>query len=250
MLTIESIKEIRKNTNDEEKGYYIVFLDDRKVHIRKRRAIPALLTLIRYGEGCENDLTKLTDNLETLKQMLEGKIPSDLIRDSYSDANKPFSELWNEEGFVFITNPVGEKRQGSQKYVLNPSDHDSLFIAIKPPERKAPTKEQKIELLKKHENKCNICGSVVKEKKEIDNRTFYKDRVRLVWDHRVPIEKNGSSHIDNYQPLCFACNKYKWQICSICDGGDCSTCVLAYREDSCIIKPTGENISDRMGKDY
>ena len=58
-------------------------------------------------EGCENDLTKLTTNLLELKQVLKGKMPDDLILDSYSDANKPFSELWNEEGLTFIKNPIG-----------------------------------------------------------------------------------------------------------------------------------------------
>ena len=112
-LYIKNIKIIQKNKI--EGCYEIVFNDDRIIKMHKRRTIPALLTLIKHGEGCESDLTNTTDNLKKLKIELDGRIPDDLILDSYSDANKPFSELWNEEGFVFIKNPVGEKRLGWSK---------------------------------------------------------------------------------------------------------------------------------------
>jgi hypothetical protein len=53
-----------------------------------------------------------------------------LIQDYYGDANKPFSELWNEEGFYFITNPVGQRRGRSQMYVLREEDHEKLFKIV------------------------------------------------------------------------------------------------------------------------
>ncbi|WP_444920872.1 HNH endonuclease [Microbulbifer sp. CnH-101-G] len=249
ILRIDDIKEIHKNKKENGGGYLIVFKDNRSIHIRKRRTIPALLTLIKHGEGCENDLTSKTDNLKNLKIELGDRVPSELIQDSYSDANKPFSELWNEEGFVFIQNTPGMKRQGSQKYVLAHSDHDKLFTTVKNPERKPPNSEVKSKLLSKHSSKCNLCGSLVKEQKYISKGTYYRDRVRLVWDHRIPVEKGGDSSEKNYQPLCFACNKHKWQVCSHCefDGKTCSECVLANRELTSTIKPTGEDISDRLG---
>jgi 5-methylcytosine-specific restriction endonuclease McrA len=246
VLKIKDIKEITKNPD--EKGYLITFNDGRAIKIHKRRTIPALLTLIKHGEGCENDLTSLTTNLRELKNELKGRIPENLIQDSYSDANKPFSELWNEEGFAFIRNPIGEKRQGSQKYVLDILDHDKLFTANKKAERKPPDRKNKEQILKKQNGKCNLCGSTLKESKDIEKNTFARDRVRLVWDHRIPVEKSGNSEANNYQALCFSCNKYKWQICNICsyEHTDCQNCVLSAPEKSNIVLPTKEDISDRL----
>ena len=209
-----------------------------------------MLTLIKYGEGCENDLTKLTTNLLELKQVLKGKMPDDLILDSYSDANKPFSELWNEEGFTFIKNPIGEKRQGSQKYVLDPKDHFRLFTVLKKAERKPPNAQERETILKIQDSRCNFCNSKIFPSSQVGKNTFAKDRVRLVWDHRIPIEKSGRSCLDNYQGLCFSCNKYKWMICNICElsGNECVKCTLAFPEKFSKILPTGEDISDRSTK--
>ena len=120
-MTRVYLKDIVSIQKNKDGGYDIFFTDDRKIHIHKRRTIPALLTLIKHGEGCESDLTNATDNLRLIKEELAEKIPADLIQDSYSDANKPFSELWNEEGFFFIQNPPGKKRFGSQVYILEGS---------------------------------------------------------------------------------------------------------------------------------
>lgn len=202
--------------------------------------------MIRYGEGCESDLTKTSNNLKEIKKILSGKIPDNLIQDSYSDANKPFSELWNEEGFVFIKNPPNSKRMGSQKYVLLPEDHHKLFTSTKKAKRKPPDlKTQKI-LLKTQNNKCNFCGSNLKKQSNTNSNSFARDRVRLVWDHRIPIEKGGGSEEINYQGLCFYCNKCKWQICNICTTPRCNSCALAYPEKTHIIYPTTEDISDRL----
>lgn len=247
-LSITDIKEIKKNPNG--KGYLIVFNDNREISIHKRRTIPALLTLIRHGEGCENDLTSSTNNLKEIKEVLGDKIPSNLIQDSYSDANKPFSELWNEEGFVFIQNPVGLTRQGSQAYVLLEEDHDKLFSVSKKAERKPPTAVEQVELLNSQNSKCNFCGTTVMAASKIAANTFAKDRVRLVWDHRRPVEKDGTSDKGNYQGLCFYCNKCKWQICNICtsNGDHCANCALAFPEKTSVIYPTKEDIADRMNR--
>ncbi len=247
-LRIKDIKVIQKNKSDG--CYEIVFYDNRIIKMHKRRTIPALLTLIKYGEGCESDLTNATDNLEKIKNELHGRIPGNLILDSYSDANKPFSELWNEEGFVFIKNPIGEKRLGSQKYVLDFQDHEKLFNATKKAKRKQPNKVTQIEIMKIQKGLCNFCGSKIKPAKDIHHNVFAKDRVRLVWDHRVPVEKGGSSETENYQGLCFYCNKCKWQICNICDlsADACLSCALGYIEKSSIISPTKEDIKDRINR--
>ncbi|OHB41395.1 MAG: hypothetical protein A2Y11_03485 [Planctomycetes bacterium GWC2_39_26] len=249
-MKLSDIKEIKKNPMG--KGYLIIFNDGRSVLMHKRRTIPALLTLIRHGEGCENDLTNTTTNLKEIKKELEGKIPSNLIQDSYSDANKPFSELWNEEGFTFIENPVGEKRQGSQKYILEEKDHEKLFIAHKKAERKLPPQNATGEILVKQKGKCNLCGALLRQRKDIKSKTYAKDRVRLVWDHRVPVEKGGNSGGNNFQALCFYCNKCKWQICNFCKDGpeNCLNCVLAHPESTVIIYPTKEDIADRLNREF
>lgn len=245
-VTLADITIIKKNPVG--KGYVIVFNNNKQIFIHKRRTIPALLTLIKHGEGCENDLTSSTSNLADIKSELKGRIPDDLIQASYSDANKPFSELWNEEGFVFIYNPVGQKRQGSQKYVLDLADHDKLFTISKKAERKPPSSKEQEALLKSQNSKCNFCGSVVMAESKMRKDVFAKDRVRLVWDHRVPVEKGGDSDQGNYQGLCFYCNKCKWQICNICTSshGECAGCALAFPEKTTIIHPTSEDIVDRL----
>jgi hypothetical protein len=249
MLTLNDIKSIAKSTKT--KGYNIEFFDGRIINLHKRRCIPALLTLIKYGEGCESDLTRSTENIQELKATLGDKIDSKIIQDSYGDANKPYSELWTEEGFNFITNPPNQTRNGSKKYVLDSNDHDKLFEENKKAERKPPNAEVKVQVIKKQNGKCNFCGTNVKSTKDIDAKTYAKDRVRLVWDHRTPVEKGGTSDNDNYQALCFMCNKHKWQICVLCaDSSKCATCALAFPEKNKTIMPTNEDISDRLPVHY
>ncbi len=220
--------------------------------MHKRRTIPALLTLLKYGEGCENDLTRTSTNLRELIEALKDKMPEGLIQESYSDANKPFSELWNEEGFTFIENPAGATRNGSQKYVLNPSDIDKLFTATKKAERKLPERSNARKIFQSQQGHCNLCGSKVHPLSAIEQSKYAKDRVKMRWDHRVPVEKGGDSVDSNYQLLCFYCNKCKWQICNICNHGSsgCPQCVLAFPERTDVIYPTGERISDRVNRHW
>ena len=58
-LYIKNIKKIGRNKK--KGGYDIVFEKDKIIRIHKRRTIPALLTLIKHGEGCESDLTNATE---------------------------------------------------------------------------------------------------------------------------------------------------------------------------------------------
>ena len=248
-MNISDIKQIIKNPTS--KGYIIELLDGKKISMHKKRTIPALLTLIKYGEACEADLTSSSLNLEEIKQELKGKIPPNLIQDSYSDANKPFSELWNEEGFTFISNQTKGKLRGSKKYVLKKSDHTKLFGVLKKAERTQPKAETKQKILVKQKGSCNLCGSLLDPKNQTTT-PYSKDRIRPCWDHRIPVEKGGNSRQDNYQLLCFYCNKSKWQICNTCEFAPkgCMTCALAYPEKINIIKPTQEDISDRLNRHW
>ncbi|QIZ07623.1 HNH endonuclease [Priestia megaterium] len=246
MLKIEDIVEIRKAIG--RPGYEIVFSKDKVIWLTKRRTIISLLLLIKYGISSEADLARGSNRLLEVKGILKGKYNETWINDHYADANKPFSELWNEEGFTWI-HPAQEKLNGNQQYVLKPEDHDKLFILIKKAFRTSLSIKEQDEVMKKQNGKCNLCGSSLLPKSKIQKNTYAKDRVRGVFDHRIPVEKGGDSTIDNYQALCFYCNKSKWQICNICHLDDCDTnCVLATPENNNIISPTKEDISDRLNR--
>jgi len=244
MLTITEIHSIYKNKS-KNSGYCIQFKNDEIIYLTKRRTIIALLVLIHNGEGSEADLAKGNKSIAEIKSLLINKIPDEYILDFYGDANKPFSELWNEEGFPFIDNLKGGRLGKSQKYTLKPSDHFRLFNVTKKANRKAPVRKEKEYLRKKQKDRCNICGSKTMPKSKLTKSTFAKDRRREVFDHRLPVEHGGDSNLNNYQVLCFYCNKSKWQICNICDIKGCHiNCALRNPENNNTIYPTGENISD------
>ncbi len=244
ILEIKDIVRIYKN-NDELKGYYIEFDKNRKIHITKRRTIIALLVLIHKSEGTESDLAQGNTTINEIKSILGSKLEEEIIADFYGDANKPYSELWNEEGFTFIDNLKGGRNRMSQKYTLKKSDHFKLFDVAKKAYRKAPTTQQKEEIRQKQNGKCNFCGSNIVIKSALKPNTYSKDRRREVFDHRHPVEKGGDSLINNFQALCFYCNKSKWQICTICQIPNCDAkCALRNPENSKVISPTQENISD------
>jgi len=244
MIRLEDIQKIGKHAS--EPGYSIEFSDGRSVHITKRRTIIALLILLKEGEATESDIAQGNTKINEIREILGPKLPSSYVQDYYGDANKPFSELWNEEGFSFIDNLKGERRGRSQKYVLNPADHEKLFGKIRKAYRKAPAASVVAEMSVKYGRTCNLCGSTLVDRKGLKKADFSKDRRREVFDHRVPVEKGGDSGESNYQALCFYCNKSKWQVCNICEEEQCDGCALAYPETSKVVKPTGEDIEDRM----
>lgn len=123
MLKIEDIIEIRQATVY-NRGYEIVFPDNKIIWLTKRRTIAGLLLLIKYETCSEEDLVGTNTRLKDIKKELEGKINPAWIQDRYGDANKPFSELWTEEGFSSVH---AEGLQANRKYVLYKKDHDTLF---------------------------------------------------------------------------------------------------------------------------
>ena len=223
--------------------------DGKKIHITKRRAIIALLVLIKNGDGSESDIAQGNTTINEIRLILGDKLPASYAQDYYRDANKPYSELWNEEGFTFIDNLKGGRIGASQKYTLKKKYHFKLFSISKKACRKAPNAEQKSKIRENQNNKCNFCGATIITKNQLLKTTYAKDRRREVFDHRIPVEKGGDSTLENYQGLCFYCNKSKWQICNICEIPDCDkNCALCYPEKSQIISPTQENISDLLVK--
>ena len=69
--------------NKTAKGFVIRFKTGQEIYLHKRRTIPALLTLIKHGEGCESDLSNGATNLKDLKKELGNKLTEGLIQDGY-----------------------------------------------------------------------------------------------------------------------------------------------------------------------
>ena len=242
MLKIEEIVEIRKAAD--KNGYEIVFPDNKIIWLIKRRTIIGLLLLIKYEYCSEADLVGANDRLKTIKEILKGKIEPSWIQDRYGDANKPFSELWTEEGFSCI---YAEGMQGNRQYVLKKEDHAQLFKENAKPSRKQLNSQEQDEILVDQNGLCNICGSTLSKK--ITPHTFAKDRVRLEFDHRIPIDRGGDSVLENYQALCHYCNKCKRQMCFVCKLENCSQeCALVNPETQDIVQATMENVIDRITK--
>ena len=131
--------------------------------------------------------------------------------------------------------------------MLHSEDHEKFFQDnIQKAHRQAPKVENKDEIRQRQNGLCNLCGAKIVPRRHLRNNTFSRDRVREVFDHRIPVEKDGKSESVNFQALCFYCNKSKWQICNICDEKSCFGCALAFPEEHVSVKPTGENIQDRM----
>lgn len=243
-MTLQDIESVTKATG-EHRGYFINTKDGKRIHLTKRRTIIALLVLIHKGEGSEADLAQGNSTIREIREILGDRLPAKFVVDYYGDANKPYSELWNEEGFTFIDNLKGGRAGLSQLYTLKTKDHAKLFSVAKKAFRKAPSKVDQIQLLNAQNNRCNLCGSKIRARSEISRRTYAKDRRRLVFDHRKPVEKGGDSDIENFQALCFYCNKCKWQICNICELPNCDpNCALRNPENSNIVSPTSEDIND------
>ena len=59
------------------------------------------------------------------------------------------------------------------------------------------TKEERLLILAKTDNKCHICGQV------ISLTDFHAD-------HVVFHISSGIHRVDNYMPACFICNNYRW----------------------------------------
>lgn len=242
MLRIEDIVEIR-NAILHDRGYEIVFQNGRIIWLVKRRTIAGLLLLIKYGICSEEDLVGTNGRLQEIKNLLADKYNPLWIKDRYGDANKPFSELWTEEGFSCVH---AEGLQGNRQYVLRPEDHESLFNPNAKSVRAQMSSEEKAIIMSRQNGRCNFCGAILSESKAIAPHTFAKDRVSLEFDHRIPIDRGGNNSIDNYQALCHYCNKCKRQICFVCHKTCNATCALVTPEKYSIVLATGEDISDRI----
>ena len=242
MLKIEDIIEIRKAVKHTH-GYEIVFPNNKIIWLIKRRTIAGLLLLIKYEKCSEEDLVGTNNRLQEIKDILRGKYNESWIKDRYGDANKPFSELWTEEGFSCVH---AEDFRGNRKYVLYKKDHYLLFNDNAKSERSQISEEDKNFIREKQNGRCNFCDAILKSSNQIVPHTFAKDRVTEEFDHRIPIDRGGISEKSNYQALCHYCNKCKRQMCFVCKQTCSNKCALVSPETSNIVLATGENISDRL----
>jgi hypothetical protein len=81
--------------------------------------------------------------------------------------------------------------------------------------RQYPTAKQKRVIRERDMGTCQICGSTE------DN---------LQYDHKVPLDRNGPTTVENLQMLCSACNVEKRGACKRCEQETCDGCVYAYPE--------------------
>lgn len=242
MLRLEDIIRIRKAV-EHENGYEIVFPNNKIIWITKKRTIAGLLLLIKYQDCSEADLVGTNGRLQEVKRILRGKMPDDLIQDRYGDANKPFSELWTEEGFTSV-HAAGMK--GNRIYQLAVADHETLFNPNAKATRVNISAADKAIVLKKQNYLCCICGAKLREPSEVENHVFAKDRVKMEIDHRIPVDRGGASDISNYQALCHYCNKCKRQMCFVCKKTCNADCALVSPETKDVVLATNENIKDRI----
>jgi hypothetical protein len=242
MLHLEDIIEIRQAI-EHDRGYEIVFPENNLIWLTKRRTIAGLLLLIKYEYCSEEDLVGANNRLHEIKQILSGKYNPAWIKDRYGDANKPFSELWTEEGFSCVH---AEGLQGNRQYVLRKEDHHLLFNSNAKSVRTQLSQSDKQIILHRQNYRCNICGSLLKDNAHIMPHTFAKDRVTQEFDHRIPIDRGGISDLSNYQALCHYCNKCKRQMCFVCTESCSNSCALVEPESSKFVLATGEDISDRL----
>lgn len=163
MIRIEDIIEIRKAVVY-DRGYEIVFPDNKIIWLTKRRTIAGLLLLIKYESCSEEDLVGANNRLREIKQILQGKYNESWIKDRYGDANKPFSELWTEEGFSCVH---AEGLQGNRQYVLRKEDHDSLFNPNTKAVREQISTSDKRIILDRQNSRYNICGALLKDSSAI-----------------------------------------------------------------------------------
>ena len=142
-----------------------------------------------------------------------------------------------------------EAMHGNRQYVLHPSDHELLFQENAKAVRIQLNSTEKEQILSAQSYRCNICGALLKPTNQINPHTFAKDRVRIEFDHRIPIDHGGANNIENIQALCHYCNKCKRQMCFVCHLRTCSpNCALVYPEHENFVLATDENILDRITK--
>ena len=130
----------------------------------------------------------------------------ELTNQKYID--RRIRELRNERGCDIETGI----HQGSHSYRLLSANLSEAF------DRTYLTDTQKKQLFKSFRYRCAACA-----------RQFDANEKGLQADHKVPLIRGGGSEIQNWQPLCIACNVAKRRSCMGCEV-DCNQCAWAFPE--------------------
>ncbi len=130
----------------------------------------------------------------------------ELTNQKYID--RRIRELRNERGCDIETGI----HNGSHSYRLLSANLSEAF------DRTYLTDAQKRQLFEAFEYRCAACA-----------RQFDTDGKGLQADHKVPLIRGGGSEIQNWQPLCIACNVAKRRSCMGCEV-DCNQCAWAFPE--------------------
>jgi hypothetical protein len=81
--------------------------------------------------------------------------------------------------------------------------------------RQYPSAKQKREVKERDKNTCQICAAL---------------DAHIQFDHKVPLERQGPTEVNNLQLLCRACNVEKRGVCKRCTLTTCDGCPYAYPE--------------------
>lgn len=117
-------------------------------------------------------------------------------------------ELRNEVGCDIETGNV----EGSPVYRLKSTELSTPY------NRSYLGKTRKAHLFDTHDHRCAVCG-----------QQFSKLTKGLEADHKVPLIRGGSADLENWQPLCVACNINKRRSCQGCQL-KCENCAWAFPE--------------------
>ncbi len=154
-----------------------------------------LETLWPKGHGIPGPIVSKEDIREAISKY-RGK--------TYQDPFRRMRELQGEEGFLGIIK-VG---------------NDYQLVDLKVSEKRVPrthlNEDSWQEILRKYNGVCAAC-----------NKTPDEDGFQQ--DHKIPRLRGGGDDIDNWQPLCDACNNMKSTACRECKE-DCNLCCWAFPE--------------------
>lgn len=173
----------------------------------------------------------------------------------FDDPNKAVNEFIHDEGFngfvieKKIDSSKGKKINAFKLDLTKITKHLDENGSFGKTTRRQPSKEVVKKMLERSNQKCEITGYKVFSEKELKekNYSFLSKMLTIVYDHKVPLFKNGSDDpksLDNWQIISWYANNEKNKVCKSCDEKNCDDCALAYPEKNNIIKPTKQNLKN------
>lgn len=213
MIKPEDIVSITKRPSGY--GYYINFVDGKKIKVSKKRNVFPLFFLLFNQRYSYSDITK-----KSKKEMVKLLAHIEQIKTYSNTCNDldGFDELRDVDKYSCIRTQI---LNGKRYYIIPNSNQDQLFEIEKIVYQEVVYDVS--EVLEKQGGICNICKMPV----GLDE---------AVLDYRVPKSRGGANEKDNLQALCKACYKNKRKKCMPCVCPCDKDCKLAYPEFSSVIK--------------